>query len=121
MSKHITKKNLIKRGVYLYVFNPGYPLRVYKGNVYVEHYSMCQVYFFKSNEKKPYIVNCSKEKGTFLRNNFWLRELDKEKALDIYYQHIKELIDKKVNQIDSYKRTYAFFTKYDMESHIKEN
>lgn len=119
--RYTSQKRLIKRGVYLYAFNPGCPIRVYKGNVYIEDHGFKPVYFFKSNEKKPYIVNCSKEKGIFVRNNFWLRELDKEKALDIYYEYVKELIDIRVEQIKSYKRTYQHFIKYDMEVHVKEN
>lgn len=122
MQRTSTPRRLIKRGVYLYTFNPGYPIRVYKGNVYIENHYLSDVYFFKSNHKKnPYIVNCSNKMGTFVRNNFWLREIDKEKALDIYYKHIKDAIDRKLEQIQSYKRTYVFFTKYDIESHVEEN
>lgn len=122
MQRTSSPKRLIKRGVYLYAFNPGYPIRVYKGNVYMENHYPSKTYFFKSNDKKkPYIVNCSNEMGVFIRNNFWLREINKEKALDIYYEHIKKAIGRKLEQIKSYKRTYLFFAKYDIENYVEEN
>lgn len=121
MQRTPSPKRLIKRGVYLYTFNPGYPIRIYKGNVYIENHYPQEVYFFKSNEKKPYIVNCSKEKGVFVRNNCWLREIDKEKALEIYYDHIKEIIEEKLERINAYKRNYSFFVEHDIENHIKED
>lgn len=119
MSRHVSKQRLIRRAVYLYTFHSECGMRVYKGNVYVDHNVVKPSYFFKSNEKKPYIVNCSSEPGTFRINNIWLRELDKEKAVDIYHDYVNKITEEKFKTIHRLRQTFLMSLIGHMEDHTE--
>ena len=106
MTRKATEKRLVKRRVYFYSFNHDRALRVYKGNVYKD--TSTSLYFFKDSNKKskrPYIVNCSIEEGTYFKSGFWLRELDKSKAIDVYYDYAIKVIEEKTKTIQRLRGT----------------
>lgn len=116
MVRKATDKRLVKRGVYFYAFGSDRPIKLYKGNVYED--TSTSRYFFKSNnkdKKRSYIVNCSIEEGTYLKNGFWLRKLDKEKAVDVYYKYITKVIESKMKTIQRLRNICVMSTKCNME------
>lgn len=117
-------KKLAKRGVYLYVFNPGYPMRIYKGNIYVNKTSnktMLDPAFRESNKDKPYHRACNLEEGVLRHNCFWLRKRDDEKALDLFYAYIKRMIKKCQATIDGHRRHYEEAVSQPAQDFTEEN
>lgn len=122
MMVNLYSKKLYKRGIYLYTFNSGYPMRVYKGNVYSTTYCVSPDYIFQESGKdKPHRQKCLGEEGKYYRNCIWLRKRDDEKALSIFYDYIKELIEKKTKQINGYRNRYQFIAKQPIEDFTEGN
>ena len=117
--------NLYKRGIYLYTFREGCPVRLYFGNLYKDkcHFGRLTHCIFneKVGELGAYRCNTSLEEGVLHRNTVWMRERNDERALEVYSKHVEEVIKKHIKTATNIKEEFESLCKRPVEICFKEN
>ena len=119
---------VLKHDVYFYTFRTSSvrPSKinacVYKGDVLVREGASSPKWMdpvFRSNDR-AFQSMCKTEPEVFWHNAFWLTKRNDAKALDIFKEHVDELIKKERKKIKKYQDRFKYVSSRPIESRIEE-